>query len=115
WARETSANLGYNWYRQDSPSSFSFGIRQAEAEAAQDQGEEGDQNFALYSARPGTLQRMPIYLYPTLSRAVGALDQPPACSRADPTRRSPIWKCSRRLASRSLRRSMAAAPPTLLA
>ena len=83
WARETSANLGYNWYRQDSASSFSFGIRQAEAEAAQDQGEEGDQNFALYSARPGTLQRMPIYFYPTLSRGVGALDQALAFTRAD--------------------------------
>jgi hypothetical protein len=83
WARETSANLGYSWYRQDSPSSFSFGIRQAEAEAAQDQGGEGDQNFALYSARPGTSQRMPIYLYPTLSRGVAALDQALSFTRAD--------------------------------
>jgi len=29
-ARESAQNLGYNWYRKDSDTSFSFGIRQAE-------------------------------------------------------------------------------------
>jgi hypothetical protein len=83
WARETSANLGYNWYRQDSASSFSFGIRQAEAEAAEDQGGEGDQNFALYSARPGTSQRMPMYLYPSVAQGAAALDAALAFTRGD--------------------------------
>jgi hypothetical protein len=83
WARETSANLGYNWYRQDGASSFSFGIRQAEAEAGQDQGGEGDQNFALYSARPGTSQRMALYLYPSAAQGGAALDSALAFTRGD--------------------------------
>lgn len=59
WARETPANLGYAWYRKDGPSSFSFGIRQAEGE--DDPRYAG--NFALYSAPPGTVQRMPAFYY----------------------------------------------------
>ena len=59
WARELATNLGYNWYRKDSDGSFSFGIRQAERE----EGTQYDANFALYSARPGTTQRMAVYLY----------------------------------------------------
>jgi hypothetical protein len=58
-ARESSQNLGYNWYRKDSDTSFAFGIRQAEdEEAANLKG-----NFALYSARPGTVQHMPVFYY----------------------------------------------------
>jgi len=66
WTREISVNLGYNWYRKDSDSSFSFGVRQAESEddptTAGRGPEDRRQNFALYSARPGTWQRMPVYL-----------------------------------------------------
>jgi hypothetical protein len=80
WARERSTNLGYNWYRQDGESSLSFGIRQAEAE---DPGANGDQNFALYSARPGTEQRMAMYLYPTVLEGTAALDAALAFTRAD--------------------------------
>jgi hypothetical protein len=59
WAREIDTNLGYDWYRKDGDTHFSFGIRQAEREeTAQYQA-----NFALYSARPGTSQRMPVYFY----------------------------------------------------
>ena len=65
WIREISVNLGYNWYRKDSDSSLSFGIRQSEAEedpAYAGRGpEDRRQNFALYNARPGTWQRMPVY------------------------------------------------------
>jgi hypothetical protein len=59
WAREVPTNLGYDWYRKDGPSSFSFGIRQAEGE--DDPRYVG--NFALYSAPPGTVQRMPAFFY----------------------------------------------------
>ena len=66
WTREISVNLGYNWYSKDSDSSYSIGIRQAEDEidpAYAGRGpEDRRQNFALYSARPGTEQNMPIYL-----------------------------------------------------
>lgn len=59
WARETEQNLGYSWYRKDSKQSFSFGIRQAETE----EDLEFYHNFALYNARPGTWQRMPVFFY----------------------------------------------------
>jgi hypothetical protein len=59
WARESAFNLGYNWYRKDGDTSFSFGIRQAEnEEELRIRG-----NFALYSARPGTWQYMPVFFY----------------------------------------------------
>lgn len=57
WARESEENLGYGWYRKDSDTSFSFGIRQAETE----KNPEFYENFALYSARPGRWQRMPVF------------------------------------------------------
>lgn len=58
WARETEENLGYSWYRKDTGDRFSIGIRQAETE----ENPEFYHNFALYSARPGTWQRMPVFL-----------------------------------------------------
>lgn len=65
WAREVAVNMGYNWYRKDSEDSFSFGVRQNEHEDL----DEGQGNWALYSARPGTEQLMPVYFYPTLAGA----------------------------------------------
>jgi hypothetical protein len=59
WARESDQNLGYSWYRKDSDTTFAFGIRQAENEER----ENIRGNFALYSARPGTLQHMPVFYY----------------------------------------------------
>lgn len=59
WARESSQNLGYAWYRQDSARTFSLGVRQAENE----EDPEFYHNFTLYSARPGTEQRLPVFLY----------------------------------------------------
>lgn len=82
WARETSYNLGYNWFRQDSESSFSFGVRQAEKEANIPGTEDRSQNFALRSARPGTEQRMPIYLYAGLG-ADDVAEQAAAFTRED--------------------------------
>ena len=69
WARELATNLGYSWYRQDSATTFSLGVRQAERE----EGTQYDGNFALYSARPGTEQRMPMYIYPSAASAQDAL------------------------------------------
>ena len=59
WARESSQNLGYAWYRKDTATTFSLGVRQAENE----EDAEFFHNFTLYSARPGTEQRMPVFLY----------------------------------------------------
>ena len=67
WAREIDVNLGYNWYRKDSGSSFAFGVQQPESEADPADVGRGSRdmrdNFALRSARPGTWQRMPVYFY----------------------------------------------------
>ena len=79
WAREVAINLGYNWYRKDSDTSYSIGIRQDEKEDES----EGQANFALYSARPGSLQRMTAYLYPTAELAPATYDAALAFTHGD--------------------------------
>ena len=87
WTREISVNLGYTWYRKDSASSFSFGIRQAESEAdPADAGrgpEDRRQNFALYNARPGTWQRMPVYLLAGTGSGPSTIESALAYTRND--------------------------------
>jgi len=87
WAREVDYNLGYNWYRKDGKSSYSFGIRQAEREesvAQEDRGsEDRSQNFALLSARPGTWQRMPVYFYASAEAAPRTIESALAFTRED--------------------------------
>jgi hypothetical protein len=87
WARETEFNLGYNWYRKDGGSSFAFGVRQAEAEedpSWQGHGpEDRRQNFALYSARPGTWQRMAVYFLVSPEPAQSAIQSALAYTRDD--------------------------------
>jgi hypothetical protein len=83
WAREISYNLGYDWYRQDDESSFSFGVRQAEKEADLPGSEDRSQNFALRDARPGTEQRMPIYFYAGLGTAEQVEEEAAAFTRHD--------------------------------
>ena len=87
WTREISVNLGYNWYRKDTDSSFSFGIRQAESEAdpavAGRGPEDRRQNFALYNARPGTWQRMPVYLLVGTGSAQAAIESAMEYTRND--------------------------------
>ena len=77
FSREVESNLGYNYYRKDSETSFAVGVRQADRDegfkpygktdalwqrrASQSRGFED--NFALYNAPQGTLQRMAVYFY----------------------------------------------------
>jgi len=77
FAREVESNLGYNYYRKDSDAAFAVGVRQAEREESfkpygvtdavwqrrVTQAREFEENFALYNAPPGTLQRMAVYFY----------------------------------------------------
>jgi hypothetical protein len=77
WSREVETNLGYVYYRKDSPGTFSIGARQADREIGAKPWGISDEvwnrrvgeargdlnNFALYNAPPGTLQRMPVYFY----------------------------------------------------
>ena len=79
WAREIAINLGYNWYRKDSDTTFSFGVRQAEHEDES----ENQANFALYSARPGTLQRMTAFLYPSADTAEATFERASAFTHGD--------------------------------
>jgi hypothetical protein len=87
WARETSYNLGYNWYRQDANGAMAIGVRQAETEdppEVENRGtEDRAQNFALKSARPGTWQRMPVYLYVSAGGADMAHRGAAAFTRSD--------------------------------
>ena len=79
WAREIATNLGYVWYRKDAAGLFSFGVRQAEREETP----QYDANFALYSAPPGTWQRMPVYFYAGAEAAAPALDAVLALTHGD--------------------------------
>jgi hypothetical protein len=79
WAREVETNLGYDWYRKDGEQTFSFGIRQAEREEE----ERYLENFALYSAPPGSIQRMAVYFYVTPGGSEPALDQVLAFTHGD--------------------------------
>ena len=86
WARETTFNLGYNWYRKDSAATFSFGVREAEEEGGggpAQGGEDRSQNFALRSARPGTEQHMPVFFYASLDSAQSAVESAFAFTRGD--------------------------------
>ena len=79
WARESEQNLGYSWYRKDSASTFSFGLRQAE----QEEDPEFLHNFALYSARPGTWQRLPVFLLVSPQPAESAIESALAFTNGD--------------------------------
>lgn len=79
WARESEQVLGYSWYRKDGPSTFSFGLRQAEKE----EDPEFLHNYALYSARPETWQRMPVFLYVSAEPAQAAVHAALAFTNGD--------------------------------
>ena len=84
WSREIETNLGYVYYRKDEGEHFSIGVRQPDREIGAKPWGISDEvwtrrvgesrghlnNFALYNAPPGTMQRMPVYFYlsPTDSR-----------------------------------------------
>ena len=77
FSREIETNLGYVYYRKDSESSLSIGVRQPDREVGAkpwgvsdlvwnrrvSQARSHLHNFALYNAPAGTLQRMPVYFY----------------------------------------------------
>lgn len=88
WARESEQNLGYSWYRKDSEATFSFGMRQAEKE----EDPEFYHNFALYSARPGTWQRMPVFLYVSPDSGAHAMEAALAFTNGDRFKPLPGYK-----------------------
>ena len=88
WARESDQNLGYSWYRKDSDATFSFGVRQAEGEER----ENIRGNFALYSARPGTMQHMPVFYYVSAEPAEATRDAVLAYTHGDRYKPVPGYK-----------------------
>jgi hypothetical protein len=79
WAREIAINLGYNFLQKDSATTFSIGIRQHEDEDPS----ENPANFALFNARPGTQQRMTVFLYPNAAPAPATYDAAMAFTHGD--------------------------------
>jgi hypothetical protein len=79
WGREIAINLGYNFYKKDTDATFSFGVRQADHEDES----ENQANFALYSARPGSLQHMTVFLYPNADTATATYDAALAFTHGD--------------------------------
>jgi hypothetical protein len=77
FARENEVNLGYVYYRKDSDTSFSLGAMQPEHgegyapwgisdevwKRRTNTAREQVENYALYNAPPGTMQRMAVYYY----------------------------------------------------
>jgi hypothetical protein len=59
FTREKDTNLGYVWYRKDAEGRFGIGIGMPERE----EDPQYVQNFALYNAPPGTVQKMGVYFY----------------------------------------------------
>lgn len=88
WAREVEINVGNNWYRKDSDRTFTIGIRQGEDEVV----EQYRANWSLYSAPPGTVQRMAAFFYPTLGTADGAFKSALAFTNNDQYRPLPGYK-----------------------
>jgi hypothetical protein len=59
FTREKDTNLGYVWYRKDAEGKFGIGVGMPEREEEPRYA----QNFALYNAPPGTVQKMGVYFY----------------------------------------------------
>ncbi len=88
WARETARNLGYGYYRKLTTDTCSFGIRQAEAEIEP----EFEQNFALYNARPGRPQYLPVFYVISAGDGTSAIDSAMRFTNADRFRSLPGYK-----------------------
>ena len=59
FTREKDTNLGYVWYRKDAQGQFAVGIGMPDRE----EDAQYVENFALYNAPPGTVQKMGVYFY----------------------------------------------------
>jgi hypothetical protein len=79
FTREKDTNLGYVWFRKDAAGSFAMGIRQPDRE----EDPQYVENFALYNAPPGTVQRMPVYFYATPGAAESTRQEVMAFTHGD--------------------------------
>ena len=88
FTREVDTNLGYVWYRKDPDGRVAFGIRQAEKE----ENPQYVENFALFNAPPGTLQRMGVYFYASPGNADAARQSVLAFTHGDAFKPLPGYK-----------------------
>lgn len=87
WAREVAINMGYQWIAKGD-GQIGFGIRQNDTE----DDSEDPANWALYNARPGTVQRMPMFLLPTLGNGRDAVANALRFTRDDTYKPLPGYK-----------------------
>ena len=88
FTREKDTNLGYVWYRKDAEGKFGIGVGMPERE------EEPRyvQNFALYNAPPGTVQKMGVYFYASPDGAEPARQAALAFTHGDAFKPIPGYK-----------------------
>jgi len=79
FTREKDTNLGYVWYRKDAEGRFGFGVGMPDREEETQYVE----NFALYNAPPGTVQKMGMYFYATAESGEAARQQVLAYTHGD--------------------------------
>jgi hypothetical protein len=79
FTREKDTNLGYVWYRKDAEGKFGMGVGMPDREEEPQYVE----NFALYNAPPGTVQKMGMYFYATSGSGESARQQVLAYTHGD--------------------------------
>jgi hypothetical protein len=83
WPRNSATIMGFNYYRKDSASSYSYGVMQNDHDEILTLVPQFGSNWTLYNARPGTEQLMTVFLYPTLGKADEAIDHALRFTRGD--------------------------------
>ncbi|MEO8678734.1 MAG: hypothetical protein ABI665_06795 [Vicinamibacterales bacterium] len=88
FTREKDTNLGYVWYRKDAEGTFGIGVGFPEREDEP----RYVQNFTLYNAPPGTVQRMGVYFYASPEAGEPARQAVMAFTRGDTFKPIPGYK-----------------------
>src|SRR5262245_31990322 len=88
FTREKDTNLGYVWYRKDAEGRFGMGVGMPERE----EDAQYVENFALYNAPPGTVQKMGVYFYVSPDVGEAARQGPMAFTHGDVFKPVPGYK-----------------------
>jgi hypothetical protein len=88
FTREKDTNLGYIWYRKDAEGRFGMGVGMPERE----EDAQYVENFALYNAPPGTVQKMGVYFYASADTGEAARQGPMAFTHGDVFKPVPGYK-----------------------
>jgi len=98
FTREKDTNLGYVYYRKDAEGRFGMGVRMGEGEEPTlgprltDNPSQYDDNFALYNAPPGTMQKMTVFFLAAADGAEGTRAQAMTLTRNDTFKAVPGYK-----------------------